>query len=137
MPALPASRGHGHRRADQHGHGHDQDHQGGHLHLEGFDLLAEILGRAADHQPGDEHGDDGEGQHAVQPAADAAEHHLALVHQPQRDQSAQRRVAESCIELTAPQEVAVVAAAQIADWAMPLRTSLPSMFPPGWSGLAC
>ena len=92
MPSLPGIRGHGHRGADQHDHRHDQDQQGGHLHFKGLDLLAEIFGRAADHQPGDEHGDDGEGQHAVEPAADAAEDDFALVHQPQRDQAAQRRI---------------------------------------------
>ena len=28
------------------------------LHLAGLDLLAQVLGRAADHQPGDEDADD-------------------------------------------------------------------------------
>ena len=44
-----------------------------HLHLVGLDLLAEVLGRAADHQPGDEHRDDREHEHAVEARADAAE----------------------------------------------------------------
>ena len=42
-------------------------------------------------------------------------------------------VYESCIELTEPLEAAVVAVAQNAELAMPKRTSLPSMLPPGWS----
>ena len=45
-------------------------------------------------------------------------------------------VKESCIELTLPLLAAVVAAAQIADWAMPKRASFPSMLPPGCSSLA-
>ena len=69
----------------------NQEHERGHLHLVGLDLLAEVLGRAADHQPGDEHGDDGEHQHAVQAAADAAEDDLAQLHQPHRHQPAERR----------------------------------------------
>ena len=38
---------------------------------------------------------------------------------------------ESCIELTEPLDAAVVAVAQRAELAMPKRTSLPSMLPPG------
>ena len=40
---------------------------------------------------------------------------------------------ESCIALTEPFEAAVVAVAQSAELAMPKRTSLPSMLPPGCS----
>ena len=68
-----------------------QHDQRGHLHLVGLDLLAQVLGRAADHQPGHEHGDDRERQHAVEPGADAAVDHLAELHQPHRDQPAERR----------------------------------------------
>ena len=39
-------------------------------------------------------------------------------------------VNESCIELTEPFEAAVVAEAHSAEFAMPKRTSLPSMLPP-------
>ena len=46
-------------------------------------------------------------------------------------------VKESCMELTLPLVAAVVAVAQIADWAMPKRSSLPSMFPPGCESQAC
>ena len=63
-----------------------------HLHVVGLDLLAQVLGGAADHQPGDEHRQDGEHQHAVQAGADAAEHHLAELHVDQRHRAAQRRV---------------------------------------------
>ena len=40
------------------------------------------------------------------------------------------------MELTEPLEAAVVAVAHSAELAMPKRTSLPSMLPPGWSALA-
>ena len=56
-----------------------QDQDGEHRHLDflRLDLLAEIFRRAADHQAGDEHRDDGEHQHAVEARADAAEDDLA------------------------------------------------------------
>ncbi len=38
-----------------------------------LELLAEIFGRASDHQPGDEQGDDRHQQHAVETGADAAD----------------------------------------------------------------
>ena len=44
----------------------------------GLDLLAQVLGRAADHQAGDEDRQDDEDQHPVQARADAAEDHLAV-----------------------------------------------------------
>ena len=47
-------------------------------------------GRSAHHQPRDEDGDDGEHQHAVQAAADAAEDDLAELDEEQRHQPAQR-----------------------------------------------
>ena len=46
-------------------------------------------------------------------------------------------VNESWNPFTAPQLVFVVIVAQSAVLAMPKRTSLPSMFPPGWSALTC
>ena len=45
-------------------------------------------------------------------------------------------VKESCIALTAPHETAVVIVANSPELAIPKRTSLPSMFPPGESALA-
>ena len=42
-------------------------------------------------------------------------------------------VNEPCIEFTEPLEAAVVAADQSAEFAMPKRTSLPSMLPPDCS----
>ncbi len=42
-------------------------------------------------------------------------------------------VKESCIALTEPFDAAVVAAAQSAEFAIPNRTSLPSMLPPDGS----
>ncbi len=43
---------------------------------------------------------------------------------------------ESCIALTAPHDAAVVIVAKRVDATMPNLDSLPSMLPPGWSGLA-
>ena len=45
-------------------------------------------------------------------------------------------VIESCMVLTAPQEVAVVTAANSAEAAIPKRVSLPSMLPPDCRVLA-
>src|ERR1019366_7481419 len=45
-------------------------------------------------------------------------------------------VYESCIEQTDPLEVAVTEVAHMAEEAIPKRTSLPSMLPPGCSGEA-
>ena len=42
-----------------------------------LDLLAQILRRASNHQPGDEDREDGEDQQAVEAGADAAEDDLA------------------------------------------------------------
>jgi hypothetical protein len=67
--------------------------------------------------------------------ADAAEHHLAQLHQHQRHGAAQRGE-ESCMALTAPQDAAVVTVANSAEALMPKRTSLPSMLPPLCSALA-
>ena len=44
-------------------------------------------------------------------------------------------VNESCMPLTAPQLASVVTVANSAELAMPKRTSLPSMLPPGCSAL--
>ena len=55
----------------------DQDGEHRHLDLFRFKLLAEVFRRASDHQPGDEHRDDDEQQHAVEAGADAAEDDLA------------------------------------------------------------
>ena len=69
----------------------DQHRQHGEFHLAAFDLLAEKLRRAADHQAGDEDGEDGEDDHAVEAGADAARQHLAELDQEHRHQTAERR----------------------------------------------
>src|SRR5579863_560330 len=46
-------------------------------------------------------------------------------------------VNESCQPLIAPQLASVVTVANSAELAMPKRVSLPSIFPPGWSAVAC
>ena len=61
------------------------------LHFPGFDLLAEIFRRAADHQTCDEHCDDGEHEHAVKARTGAARQHFAELDHQQRNESAQRR----------------------------------------------
>ena len=90
-PALPGSTSTAMAVPTEHHERRQQDRDRGHLHLERLDLLAEILGRAADHEPGDEHRDDREHDHAVEPRADAAEDHLAELHEPHRHQPAERR----------------------------------------------
>ena len=72
------------QREDQHG-----EHR--HLHVEGLDLLAEVFRRPADHQAGDEDGQDDEDEDAVEPGADAAEDHLAEQDVGERDEPAERR----------------------------------------------
>src|ERR1035441_6478549 len=57
---------------------------------DGPDLLAEVFRRPADHQPGDEHGDDREHQQAVHACADTAGSDLAEGHVEQRDAAAKR-----------------------------------------------
>jgi len=87
-----------------------------------LDLLAEVLGVRPIISPAmntrrwrDEHG--------VQPGTHTAEHDLAQLHLEQRHQTA-RGVKESCMPLTAPQEVAVVMVANSAEAAVPKRVSL-------------
>ena len=63
----------------------------GPLHLARLDLLAEILRRAADHQPGDEDREHDEDEHPVKPGADAAEDDFAEHHVDQRHETAERR----------------------------------------------
>ena len=90
----------------------EQDGEHGQLDLLGLDLLAEVLGRPPDHQPGQEHGDDDIHQHVQEPGADAAEddveHHIAIGTIPASG------LRLSCMLLTEPLEVAVVIAAQVA-----------------------
>ena len=61
-----AGRAEDHERVDQQG-------QHGQLHLAGLDLLAEVLRRSADHQPGQEDADDQVDEQVDQADADAAE----------------------------------------------------------------
>ena len=61
--------------------------------LAAFDTLAEIVGRAAHHQAGDEHGQQDEQDHAVQAGPDAAVDDLAEQHVEQHQHPAKRRQA--------------------------------------------
>ena len=90
---APSGRADGERGAEQDHHGRDEDDQRRHLHLVGLDLLAEIFRRAAHHEPGDEHGDQGEHQHAVEARPDPAEHDLTELDQPHRNEATERREA--------------------------------------------
>lgn len=58
---------------------------------EGFRQI-EVLRGAADHEPRDEHGDDGEHKHPVKPRADPAGDYLPELDQPERYEAAERRV---------------------------------------------
>src|SRR5580658_8442476 len=68
---------HGQRGKAKHGQRQDQDAEHGHLDLLRFQFLAQIFRRAADHQSGDEHGDDHEQQHSIKAGADASEDDFA------------------------------------------------------------
>src|SRR5580658_2503555 len=72
-------------------HAKDQHRQHGHLHVVGFDFLAEILRRAANHQARDENGDDDEDDNSVHTRADSAEDHFTDHDVDQRDHAAERR----------------------------------------------
>ena len=90
-PAWPASvdRREGREAEDARAEHEGDEHR--HLDLERLDLLAEVLGRAADHQAGDEHGEDrADDQHPVHPGADAAGRDLAQLHVEQRDEAGDR-----------------------------------------------
>ena len=56
----------------------------------GRDLLAEVLRRPADHQPGHEHRDDGQDEEAVHASTDAAGGDLTERDVEQRDAAAER-----------------------------------------------
>ena len=73
------------QRINQHG-------EHGHLHVERFDLLAQIFRRAAHHQSRDEHGKDDEHDDSVEAGADPSENDFAQQHIDQRNHSAERRV---------------------------------------------
>ncbi len=65
----PLQRDRQHRRdrgEPEDGQRQDQDRQHGVLDLAGLDLLAEVLGRAADHQARHEDGDQRHDHHAVE-----------------------------------------------------------------------
>ena len=79
-------------RAHQNGERSRQAQDDRPAHLARLDLLAQELGRASDHEAGDEHREDGEADHAVQAAAHAAEDDLAQGHLEHLDKTAQRGV---------------------------------------------
>ena len=74
--------------ADEDAGGRDQDGDGDHFHVEGFDLLAEIFGRAADHEAGEEDGENGEENEAVNAGPGAAENDFAELHEEHGDHAA-------------------------------------------------
>ena len=82
-----------HRRAREAEHHQriDQHRQHRELHFAHLDLLAEIFGRAPDHQSGDEHRDDRDDEKAVEPGADAARPDAAGEHVEHRHEAAERR----------------------------------------------
>ena len=66
-----------HRGAEQRRERRDQDPERDELDLPRLDLLAEVLGRAPDHQTADEDRQQDVEQDRIEPRADAAEDHLA------------------------------------------------------------
>ena len=110
---------------------HDQDVEHDELHLGGLDLLAQVLRRSPDHEAGDEHREDHEDQHPVEPDTDAARAHLAELHVHERRPAAERR--EAVVHRV---DRAVGGAGRgrrprSRSAVGPNRTSLPSMLPPG------
>ena len=66
-------RKHGRRCGEpEDGQRQDEDRQHRELHLPSFDLLAEVLRRSADHQSGNEDGEDGHDDNAIEARPDAA-----------------------------------------------------------------
>ncbi len=75
---------------DQREHRHDERGEDRELHLAAFDLLPEVLRRAADHQARDEDRQDRVVDDPVESRADAAEDDLAQLHVEHRDEPAER-----------------------------------------------
>ena len=73
---------------DQHDSGVNSTPSDDELDLARLDLLAEVLRRAADHQPADEDRQQDVEQHRVQAGADAAEDRLAVAEVRERDEAA-------------------------------------------------
>src|SRR5579884_746394 len=73
---------------DEHGDRHHEHGERRELHLARLDLLAQVLGRAPDHEPAQEHGDDGEQEDGVEPAPHTAGRHLAEHHPRQQSEAA-------------------------------------------------
>ncbi len=78
--------------AGEHERRRDEDVEARELDLARADLLAEVLGRAAHQEAGDEHRDDREHQHAVEAGSDAAGGDLAEHHVQHRHHAAERGV---------------------------------------------
>ena len=99
--------------------GRDQQGQHRHHDLLALDLLAQVLRRAAHHQPGDEDRDDGEHQHAVESCADPSKDDLTQRDVGDQHQPAERRIA--IVEaLDVPVEVAVVVTSWSDEMVMPI-----------------
>ena len=77
------------RGRHQHRQRREQRRQRGELDLARLDLLAQVLGRPAHHQPADEDRQEDEEQHRVEAGADAAEDHLARAQAGHRHRAAQ------------------------------------------------
>ena len=69
----------------------DEHRQHRELHLAHLDFLAEVFGRAADHQSGDEYRDDRDNEKAIKPGADAARPDAAGQNVEHRHEAAERR----------------------------------------------
>ena len=113
-----------------------KDRNRGHFYFERLDFLAQVFWRASNHQAGNEYRKDGENQHAIQtgPTPPNTTSPNWISNMGIMPPSGMK---ESCIALTAPQEAAVVIAANKADALMPKRVSLPSILPPGLQCARC
>jgi len=81
------------RRQDENCRGNDEQRQYSHLHVGGLDLLAEIFGRAANDQLGDEDSNQGKEQHPKKTRAGSADDHLIQHHIGHDHAAAERREA--------------------------------------------
>ena len=84
---------HGNRGEDEDRQRHAQNREHRHLDLFGLQFLAEVFGRAPDHQPGDKQRDDREQQNPIKARTHAADDDLAEQHVDQRHHAAQWHVA--------------------------------------------
>ena len=107
-----------------------------HLDIVSFDLLPEVFWSPPHHEACDKDSQDDVDQHSVH-SCPTPPKMISLSMMLTRGTMPPSGVKESCQPLMAPQLASVVTVANKAEFAMPKRTSLPSMLPPDWETDAC